>query len=238
MKVAVNEEFVRRMHWGKDVLGKSIQTEEGRVKIVGVIKDFNIDGFYSELKPFVLHHHPRDLADLVYLRLKEPFGENLQKLNRDAAEAFPNQTVGFESLEQKMADSYNSVRVFRNATLLAAIAILFITLMGLIGYINDELQRRSKEIAIRKVNGAESFAILEMLVQDVLWISFPAVVAGTLGAWYVGGLWMEQFAVTVGSLVPYYVCVAIVVLILIVSCVISKTWRIANENPVKSIKSE
>ena len=118
-EVAVNEEFVRRMHWGKDVLGKSIQTEEGRVKIVGVIKDFNIGGFYSELKPFVLHHHPKDLADLVYLRLKEPFGENLQKLKRDAAEAFPNQTVGFESLEQKMADSYNSVRVFRNATLLA-----------------------------------------------------------------------------------------------------------------------
>lgn len=100
-EVAVNEEFVRRMHWGKDVLGKSIQTEEGRVKIVGVIKDFNIGGFYSELKPFVLHHHPKDLADLVYLRLKEPFGENLQKLKRDAAEAFPNQTVGFESLEQK-----------------------------------------------------------------------------------------------------------------------------------------
>ncbi len=150
----------------------------------------------------------------------------------------PRESGEVASLEQKMADSYNSVRVFRNATLLAAIAILFITLMGLIGYINDELQRRSKEIAIRKVNGAESFAILEMLVQDVLWISFPAVVAGTLGAWYVGGLWMEQFAVTVGSLVPYYVCVAIVVLILIVSCVISKTWRIANENPVKSIKSE
>ena len=137
-----------------------------------------------------------------------------------------------------MADSYNSVRVFRNATLLAAIAILFITLMGLIGYINDELQRRSKEIAIRKVNGAEASSILEMLVQDVLWISFPAVVAGTLGAWYVGGLWMEQFAVTVGSLVPYYICVVIVVLILIVGCVISRTWRIANENPVKSIKSE
>ena len=105
-----------------------------------------------------------------------------------------------------MADSYNSVRVFRNATLLAAIAILFITLMGLIGYINDELQRRSKEIAIRKVNGAESFAILEMLVQVCSLDFFPGCIAGTLGAWYVGGLWMEQFAVTVGSLVPYYVC--------------------------------
>ena len=124
------------------------------------------------------------------------------------------------------------------ATLWRSICQSCLLLDGTDRYINDELQRRSKEIAIRKVNGAESFAILEMLVQDVLWISFPAVVAGTLGAWYVGGLWMEQFAVTVGSLVPYYVCVAIVVLILIVSCVISKTWRIANENPVKSIKSE
>lgn len=237
-EVAVNDEFVRRMHWGKDILSRSIKTEEGRVKIVGVLKDFNIDGFYSEPKPFVMHHHPWDLADLVYVRLKEPFGENLQKLNRDAAEAFPDRTVGFKSLEQEMADSYNSVRVFRNAVLLAAIAILFITLMGLVGYINDELQRRSKEIAIRKVNGAESVAILGMLVRDVLWISFPAVVVGTLGAWYVGGLWMEQFAVTIGSLIFYYICTAIVVVTLIVGCVIAKTWRIANENPVKSIKSE
>ena len=237
-EVAVNEEFVRRMHWGKDVLGRNIRTEEGRVKIVGVLKDFNIDGFYAEPKPFILHHHPRDLADLIYIRLKEPFGENLQKLNRDAAGAFPDQTVGFKSLKQKMADSYNSVRVFRNAVLLAAITILFITLMGLIGYTNDELQRRSKEIAIRKVNGAESSAILEMLVQDILWISFPAVVVGTFGAWYVGGLWMEQFAVSIGSLIPYYICIAIVVLLLIIGCVVFKTWRIANENPVKSIKSE
>ena len=237
-EVAVNEEFVRRMHWGEDVLGRYIMTEEGRVKIVGVLDDFNIDGFYSEPKPFVLHHHPRELGSLIYIRLKEPFGENLQKLNRDAAEAFPAQTVGFKSLEQRMEESYNSVRVFRNATLLAAISILFITLMGLIGYTNDELQRRSKEIAIRKVNGAEASDVLEMLVRDILWLSIPAVIAGTLGAWYVGDLWMEQFAVTIGSPTPYYMCIAIVVLVLIVGSVVVKTWHIANENPVKSIKSE
>ncbi|MDE5676763.1 FtsX-like permease family protein [Phocaeicola sp.] len=237
-EVAVNEELVRRMHWGEDVLGRQIGTEEGRVKIVGVIKDFNIEGFYEESKPFVLHHHPWELAGLVYVRLKEPFGENLQKLNRDAAEAFPDQSVEFVSLQQKMANDYNAVRVFRNAVLLAAVVVLFITLMGLIGYTNDELQRRSKEIAIRKVNGAESSAILEMLVRDVLWISLPAVLAGTVGACYVGSLWIEQFAVTVGSLTPYYICVAFVVMALIVGCVVWKTWRIANENPVKSIKSE
>lgn len=237
-EVAVNEEFVRRMHWGKDVLGRNIRTEEGRVKVVGMIKDFNIEGFYEAPKPFVLHHHPYELGNLVYVRLKEPFGENLQKLNREASEAFPDQTIDFFGLEQKMVESYNSVRVFRNATLLATITILFITLMGLIGYINDELQRRSKEIAIRKVNGAEASSILEMMTCNVLWVSLPAVVIGTWGAWYVGGLWMEQFAVTIDFVIPYYIGVAVLVLGIIIGCVLSRTWKIANESPVKSIKSE
>lgn len=237
-EVAVNEEFVRRMHWGKDVLGKNIRTEEGRVQVVGMIKDFNIEGFYEAPKPFVMHHHPYELGNLVYVRLKEPFGENLQKLIREASEAFPNQTIDFFGLEQKMVESYNPVRVFRNATLLATITILFITLMGLIGYINDELQRRSKEIAIRKVNGAEASSILEMMTCNVLWVSLPAVVIGTWGAWYVGGLWMEQFAVTIDFVIPYYIGVAVLVLGIIIGCVLSRTWKIANENPVKSIKSE
>lgn len=237
-EVAVNEEFVRRMHWGKDVLGRNIRTEEGRVKVVGMIKDFNIEGFYEAPKPFVMHHHPYELGNLVYVRLKEPFGENLQKLIREASEAFPDQTIDFFGLEQKMVESYNPVRVFRNATLLATITILFITLMGLIGYINDELQRRSKEIAIRKVNGAEASSILEMMTCNVLWVSLPAVVIGTWGAWYVGGLWMEQFAVTIDFVIPYYIGVAVLVLGIIIGCVLSRTWKIANESPVKSIKSE
>lgn len=237
-EVAVNEEFVHRMHWGKDVLGRNIRTEEGRVKVVGILKDFNIEGFYEAPKPFILHHHPNELGNLVYVRLKEPFGENLQKLIREASEAFPDQTIDFFGLEQKMMESYNPVRVFRNATLLATITILFITLMGLIGYINDELQRRSKEIAIRKVNGAEASSILEMMTCNVLWVSLPAVVIGTWGAWYVGGLWMEQFAVTIDFVIPYYIGVGVLVLGIIIGCVLSRTWKIANENPVKSIKSE
>lgn len=52
-----------------------------------------------------------------------------------------------------------SVRVFRDVTLLVSLTILFIILMGLIGYVNDEIRLRSKEIAIRKVNGAETESI-------------------------------------------------------------------------------
>ena len=159
-------------------------------------------------------------------------------LNKEAGEAFPGKTIEFEGLEQAMTESYNSVRVFRNATIVATFVILFITLMGLIGYTNDETQRRSKEIAIRKVNGAEASGILELLAKDVLVTALPAVLLGTLASWYVGELWMSQFATVVGSTIPYYIMTALVTLLMIVGVVVVKTWKIANENPVKSIKSE
>ncbi|MBQ8889385.1 MAG: ABC transporter permease [Bacteroidaceae bacterium] len=237
-EVAANETWLMKRGWNADeAIGKTIETEEGKVKIVGIIKDFQIGNFFEENEPFLIHYQ-RKFSGMIHLRLKEPFAENLQKLNKEAGEAFPNQTIEFESLEQALANSYNSVRVFRNAMIVATFVIIFITLMGLIGYTNDETQRRSKEIAIRKVNGAEASGIIELLAKDVLWTALPAVLIGTFSSWYVGEQWMSQFSTTMGSTIPYYMCVALVTLLMIVGVVVVKTWKIANENPVISIKSE
>lgn len=120
----------------------------------------------------------------------------------------------------------------------AVVTILFVTLMGLIGYINDEIQRRSKEIAIRKVNGAEASSILRLFSKDIFWISLPAVFLGGLGAWYIGGVWIEQFVEGVDFGICGFLLIACIVLLLIIGCVVFKAWQIANENPVDSIKSE
>ena len=237
-EVAANETWLEMRGWSADhAIGQTIQTEEGKVKIVGIIKDFQIANFFEENKPFLMHFNPMFTGE-IHIRLKEPFAENLQRLNKEAGEAFPGQTIEFEGLEQAMTESYNSVRIFRNATMVASFVILFITLMGLIGYTNDETQRRSKEIAIRKVNGAEASSIIEMLAKDVLVTALPAVLLGTLASWYVGELWMSQFATTMGSTIPYYIMTGFVTLLMIVGVVVVKTWKIANENPVISIKSE
>ena len=111
-------------------------------------------------------------------------------------------------------------------------------LMGLIGYTADEVRRRGKEIAIRKVNGAEASSILELLSKDVLVVALPAVVLGTLASCYINGIWMEQFAEQVPLGWVVYLLVVIANLAVIVGCVLWKSWRIANENPVNSIKSE
>ena len=153
-EVIVNETFADMMHWGNDAVGRTVDVDgTAQMKVVGVLKDFQIEDFTADKMPFVARYN-KYFVGTIHVRLKEPFVRNLQQLNKDVADAFHNQTIDFIGYEKKITDSYNSVRVFRNATLMAAITMFFVMLMGLIGYTADEVRRRSKEIAIRKVNGA------------------------------------------------------------------------------------
>lgn len=236
-EVVVNETFANRMHWGEEVVGRVVYAEGSTFKVTGLLKDFQIESFTTEMMPFIARGHDV-FYGAVHVRLKEPFGENLQKLNTAVAEAYPDKTINFLGYENAIEKCYDSVRVFRNATLMAALTMFFVMLMGLIGYTTDEVRRRSKEIAIRKVNGAEAGMILELLARDVLYVAAPAVLMGVLASWYVNGLWMDQFAERIPLSGGIYVLIAITNLAVIVGCVLWKSWQIANENPVNSIKSE
>lgn len=236
-EAVINETFVDLMKWDKEAIGRIVHTLGDNITVCGVVKDFQINGFYAEPMPYIGFNTRRFNNELHFL-LKEPFAENLQRLTEDAAKAFPDKTIDFTSMEESMRTIYNPVRVFRNATVVAGVVMFFIMLMGLLGYTTDEVQRRSKEIAIRKVNGAEASDILRLLGNDVLWVAIPAVIIGIALSGYVNNLWINAFTAQVSMSVTAYLGIGLAVLAVIISCVLIKAWRIANENPVKSIKSE
>ncbi len=236
-EVVVNETFVSLMKWGKDAVGRTVHTMGETSTVTGVLKDFQINGFYAEPMPYI-GFTTRQFNNGLHFLLKEPFAENLQRLTKAAAEAFPDKTIDFTSMDEAMQTMYNPVRVFRNATAVAGVVMFFIMLMGLLGYTADEVQRRSKEIAIRKVNGAEASAILRLLGRDVLYVAGPAVAIGVAASWYVNSLWMDMFSAQASMSAVVYVLIGVAVLAVITGCVLWKSWRIANENPVLSIKSE
>ena len=235
-EVLVNETLAKMMHWGDKVVGRQLNDGSNNT-VVGLLKDFQIGGFYLEPMPFIAYYMYYPYGIFAF-KLKEPFGDNLLKLQQALADAFPGRTVDVYSLEAKVADLYNPVRVLRNAMMVAALVMFLVMLMGLLGYTADEVQRRSKEIAIRKVNGAEATGILELLGRDILWVAVPAVVVGVCASAYVNGLWMDIFSARVSAGWAVYVLVAIVNLLVILGCVLWRTWHIANENPVLSLKSE
>ncbi|MDO4165635.1 MAG: ABC transporter permease [Bacteroides sp.] len=237
----VNEELVRQLNWSGQVIGREILTtsfqESEPAKVVGVIRDVRNMGYFSAQTCVAFILNPAN-GIAFHVRLKEPTHDNLLRLNEFVKQTYPQMGLTFLSYEQVRRDNNESVLRFRNTVYMASACIVLIVLMGLIGYVSDETQRRSKEIAVRKVNGAEASDILRMMSAGILRVAVGAVLIGIAAAWYVSGIWMEQFADCAVLSPLWFALVGLLLLVLIVLVVVVKAWHIANENPVKSIKSE
>lgn len=232
----VNEEIVRLKKWTDGAVGKPFdEIKEGT--IVGVFRDVRNQSFYQAQQPIVLIGG-NAFNHTFNVRLKEPYDENLKRLNEFMDKTFLQVALTFHTVDDMLSEIYKDVYRFRNSVLITSGFILLIVIMGLIGYVNDETQRRSKEIAIRKVNGAEASNILRLLVCDILYVSIPSILLGIVIAYFIGKAWLEQFAEQVDLNPLLFLATALVVAIIIVACVVLKAWHIANENPVNSIKSE
>lgn len=232
----VNKELVRLMKWTDGAVGKTLNGFPGI--IVGVFNDIRNESFYSAQSPIVLIGNKETANHTLNVRVKEPYDDNLKRLNECASKTFPDMALNFVLVDQMIKESYSGVYNFRNSVWISSCFILLIVIMGLIGYVNGETQRRSKEIAIRKVNGAEASNILQLLIRDILYVSAPSILIGTAVSYYAGRIWLEQFAEQIELNPLLFVGIALFVQLIIIACVLVKAWRIANENPVKSIKAE
>ena len=241
-EAVVGKTTVETMKWGDTVLGRQLPInpawaglEEPPV-IVGVVDDVRNMGFFMDqtCTAFILG----DRLRCFNVRLKAPLEDNLKKLNDFVRTTYPNLSIEFTTYRDIRREQNESVSHFRNIVWVTTLCIVLIVLMGLIGYVSDETERRSKEIAVRKVNGAEATDILRLLSTDILKVAVLAVAIGMAASWYVSGEWMQQFADCELLSSAWFVALLLLLLALIVAVVVIRAWRIANENPVESIKNE
>ena len=241
-EAVVGRTTVETLKWGDTAIGRKLPIDpswtrlEEQPVVTGVVEDVRNMGFFQgqTCTAFILNDRVRTFN----VRLKAPLDDNLKRLNAFIKSAYPDLSLEFTTYQDIRREQNASVSTFRNTVWVTTACIILIVLMWLIGYVSDETQRRSKEIAVRKVNGAEASDILRLLSLDILKIAVLAVAAGMAAAWYVSGQWMQQFADSRLLSPAWYALLALLLLVLIVAVVVLKAWRIANENPVLSIKSE
>jgi putative ABC transport system permease protein len=247
-EILVDEYFVRRMGWDNP-LGRQVRSQANRDggTVVGVIRHISTESLLSgeERLPEMLILHDTNMFYLT-IRLKPPYAENIAALDREfqsvisdsamkelfASRLFIPQMNTFERY-------YSPIRRFRDMSLIAFFAILLIAFTGLVGYINDEMRRRTKEIALRKVHGADAAGILRLLSADVLRIAIPAVVIGLAIAFFISDQLLQTYPyIDVKLSVISFAAITFGILGTIVATVCLKAWRVANGNPVDSLKAE
>ena len=132
---------------------------------------------YQDTRPSVAFYSPGGTWNIL-IELNETSPEVLSEIETSFKNLFPQRNVNIKVMQNDLFDIYSVLRNFRDAVLIGSIVILLISLIGLIGYLNDELNRRRKEIAIRKINGGTLKDILQIFMRDILWIALPAISLG------------------------------------------------------------
>ncbi len=238
LEVIVNEEFVRQMGWREsDAIGKTFNYDYGTATVTGVIRDFLCDNYYNPQKPFVALTTLNALSWLT-LRISEPTDANEIRLIKEILKLYPAENIRVINLRKRYDSFYVDVKLFRTMVSIAAVIMIFICAIGLTGYLTDEMRRRSREIAIRKVNGASTGSIIDLITRSILIVALPSVTLGTLLAIYFGRQWLDQFSMTIDGITARFILAGLLTLIFIVVLAVIFTRMRANDNPTESLRAE
>ncbi len=251
-QVMVSEEFAKRLAkaagWKDGVVGKRVFISEHcsadypYLQIVGVFNNILLGGMRQENNksdaPSMVFYSPADATHSVLLKFDELTPETMLEVRQKMERLFPGKNVSLLSYASEFEKQYESQRNFRNGILVSGAVVFVIAILGLLGYSSDEVSRRSKEIAIRKVNGARVSDILRLLVCDVMRVALPSVLAGCVGAWVIAARWLQNFTVRI-SLSPWiFLAVTAAVLLVVGLSVGINCRKVALSNPVDYLKDE
>lgn len=258
--VAVSKSFVTKMaafaDWSDGAVGKIVNiSEHGQVTICGVYEDYVIGDvtdmderpsvrfcwnrdFYTEADKDVDKYDWSGLMHTIVIKLSEVTPASMRKVEKTIKEVAPDSDAEVKSYSETLVNMYDSTKQIKRTYELGSLFALLIAVIGLISYVRDENYRRSAEIAVRKVNGAQSSEIVSMLVTDILKVAVFAVIIGDAGAWLVAHYWLQQFPVKIVLNPLFFIAADIIVLAIIVSVIVIGSLRIAHTNPVESLKNE
>ena len=239
------EKLIKTWHWKDGVVGKQITCtghDENVFTVCGVCKnvrwgDVRTCGDMMNGFP-LLYFYSLKRSFYILVKFNELKEESLSELQQKVQSLYPNNKVIVKSYASELANQYSSQLNFRNGILVAGIVTMIIALFGLVGYTSDEVNRRRKEIAIRKVNGAKVKDILRIFLKDIMKIALPCIIVGDIGAWLIARQWLMSFSEKITITPLLFICVTILLLVIIALSVIINCYKVANSNPVKYLKDE
>ena len=252
-EVVVDEKFVQKMaeftDWNDGAVGKQVfitghdkngMMDKGYFTISGVYKSYligNLQGV-DERPSALFYGEIGSMSSWMPHILFKVSPEALVNVRGALNEALPEKEINIVSYEEEMRAAYADSKKMRNTMAIGAVFSLLIALLGLIGFIRDESLRRSKEMAVRKINGATTRDILGVFASDILKLSTVMAVIACIGAFFVARKWLEQFAEKVALHPLYFIGGALLVLTIVLGVVVLNCLRIARANPVESLKAE
>lgn len=249
-EVVVNQKYVEMRRWSGTPIGRQIVDSNAPdspiYTIIGVVNDFRVEASTGAIKPLVFHSIYEKMSDAnsfyggqrLMIRLSSMSAANLQKIEKVLGEMKTINNDKVDLYGDSLNETLEPTKKLKNFIAIVTLVSLLLVLAGIVGYMNDEVRRRSKEVAIRKINGADMLSILKLIATDLAYVMIPALVLGNILGYLVGSHILQDFASKIPLSWWIFASCSIVVLLINYLVQVLKTWRIANSNPVAYLKSE
>jgi putative ABC transport system permease protein len=212
-----------------------------RMEVVGVLENFHFESFRQKMMPVIFGYYDSEIQTIDYYTLRvqtKDWSKTIEKLGDVYKKIESVSPLEYNFLNERFADFYREDEKRGNIFLVFSAEIILIACLGLFALVSFSVQRRTREISIRKTLGASVSNIVLVLARDFIGITAIALIVALPLSWYLANKWLQDFAYRI-DLGPGIFLAAAVVSVLITSATVSfKTIYAASTNPVKWLRSE
>jgi putative ABC transport system permease protein len=234
--IVINERAAEILGF-KDPVGKILINSNGLIfKISGVVKDFHYQSYHTRIEPLIMF---MDEGTFCFVRMKpdrvNSAVEFLRKTFKTYNLTYPLQLKFLDDEYDKLYQTENRIgKIFGYFSLLAII----ISCLGLIGLSLFMTERRTKEIGIRKANGAKSYEIFFLLSNEyILWVAISILIASPIASYFMNK-WLQRFAYRIEISWWMFLIVAVLALTITLLTVSFQSYKAANRDPIEALRYE
>ena len=234
-KCIINKSLAN-MFPNQKLVGKSMPGDPNKT-IIGIVEDFHFSSLKRKVEPAYIEYS--DKGPNILVKAKDGL-ENEVEASVAAiwSKLIPDYLVNLEKLDtlykNRHDESKNFIRLIGSGCLIS----IFLSMIGLFAISVDKNIKRTKEIGIRKVNGAKVSEILIMLNKDfVKWVAMAFIIATPI-AYYAMNKWLQNFAYRTELSWWIFALAGIMALLIVLITVSFQTFKVARRNPVEALRYE
>jgi len=241
-KIVLNEKAAESLNI-KNCIGEVIRREGADYEIIGVVKDFHYNSKQSEIPPLGLvqlpdvfeYWSPIYCSILIEGNNIQASIDNIEKVWKKIA---PGTEFNYSFFDQDYDKLYRQEMQAKKVFMLFSFIAISLSCFGLFGFVKYQVQARTKEIGVRKVNGARNGTLYFMLLKHFTKPVGIALILAYPIAYFAAKGWLENFAYKIEIGVFSFLLAGILTIIIVFLTVGWLSWRAASRNPVEALRYE
>jgi putative ABC transport system permease protein len=214
------------------------QTRSQTGPIVGVVDDYHFSSLHNVVEPLVLEYSP-DLTDHLLIKVNTTnMPETIARIEQTIKLLAPANLLSYNFFDDKWNSQYKEEAKMNVLFNIFSVFMIVISCIGLFGLSAITMQTRRKEIGIRKVVGASTQTIIQIMSKEFMILVGVGALIGLPLSWYAMSSWLSNFAYKTTITADVFVISIVLCLGIALGSVFFNALKAAMTNPVESLRSE